>query len=101
MYAARAPAPTQMRVSVTRADCRHALSKLLLMDLGVGCAMFLQEFLMAGCWLLLKNPTNRQVLGNAFSANPASTKLAQGMMQKLQDTVDVADVNEAVGSFSC
>lgn len=51
---------------------------------------------MAGCWLLLKNPTNRQVLGNAFNANPASTKLAQGMMQKLQATVDVADVNEAV-----
>jgi hypothetical protein len=51
---------------------------------------------MAGCWLLLKNPTNRQVLGNAFSANPASTKLAKGMMEKLQATVDVADVNEAV-----
>jgi hypothetical protein len=53
---------------------------------------------MAGCWLLLKNPTNRQVLGNAFNANPASTKLAQGMMQKLQATVDVADVNEAVSA---
>lgn len=59
-------------------------------------ARTVQEFLMAGCWLLLKDPTNRQVLGNAFSANPASTKLAQGMMQKLQDTVEVADVNEAV-----
>lgn len=53
---------------------------------------------MAGCWLLLKNPTNRQVLGNAFSTNPGSTKLAQGMMQKLQATVDVADVNEAVSN---
>jgi hypothetical protein len=59
---------------------------------------WLQEFLMAGCWLLLKNPTNRQVLGNAFSTNPGSTKLAQGMMQKLQATVDVADVNEAVSN---
>jgi hypothetical protein len=51
---------------------------------------------MAGCWLLLKHPDNRKVLGNAFTTNPASSKLAQGMMQKLQDTVDVADVNEAV-----
>jgi hypothetical protein len=59
-----------------------------------------QEFLMAGCWLLLKNPTNRQVLGNAFSSNPASTKLAKGMMEKLQATVDVADVNEAVSSHN-
>lgn len=56
---------------------------------------------MAGCWLLLKNPTNRQVLGNAFSANPASTKLAKGMMEKLQATVDVADVNEAVSPHVC
>jgi hypothetical protein len=63
--------------------------------------MSLQEFLMAGCWLLLKNPTNRQVLGNAFNANPASTKLAHGMMQKLQATVDVADVNEAVSVAPC
>jgi hypothetical protein len=54
---------------------------------------------MAGCWLLLKNPTNRQVLGNAFSTNPASSKLAQGMVEKLQATVDVADVNEAVSSM--
>jgi hypothetical protein len=51
---------------------------------------------MAGCWLLLKNPTNRQVLGSAFTANPAASALTQGMMQKLQDTVDVANVNEAV-----
>lgn len=68
--------------------CRHACLSVAV----------LQEFLMAGCWLLLKNPTNRQVLGNAFSTNPASTKLAQGMVEKLQATVDVADVNEAVSS---
>lgn len=65
------------------------------------CWAYMQEFLMAGCWLLLKNPTNRQVLGNAFNTNPASTKLAQGMMQKLQATVDVADVNEAVSHGQC
>lgn len=45
---------------------------------------------------MLKNPTNREVLGKAFTANPASSKLAKGMMEKLQATVDVADVNEAV-----
>lgn len=53
---------------------------------------------MAGCWLLLKNPINRQHLSQAFTANPAATKLAQGMMQKLQDTVEVADVTEAVST---
>eukprot|EP00879_Flechtneria_rotunda_P023560 GHRR01024925.1.p1 GENE.GHRR01024925.1~~GHRR01024925.1.p1 ORF type:complete len:713 (+),score=291.71 GHRR01024925.1:1579-3717(+) len=53
------------------------------------------EYLMAGMWVLLKNPTNRRVLGGAFAVNPASSKIARNIMDKLQDTIDVADVSEA------
>jgi hypothetical protein len=56
------------------------------------------EYLMAGMWILLKNPSNRQVLGGAFKVNPAASKLTQGMMNKLQDTIEVADVNETVSA---
>jgi hypothetical protein len=59
------------------------------------------EYLMAGMWILLKNPSNRQVLGGAFKVNPAASKLTQGMMNKLQDTIEVADVNETVSCCSC
>ncbi|WIA12059.1 hypothetical protein OEZ85_012136 [Tetradesmus obliquus] len=58
------------------------------------------EYLMAGMWILLKNPSNRQVLGGAFKVNPAASKLTQGMMNKLQDTIEVADVNEAAEKLS-
>ncbi|KAF8071180.1 hypothetical protein HT031_001262 [Scenedesmus sp. PABB004] len=54
------------------------------------------EYLMAGMWILLKHPSNREVLGRAFKVNPAASALTQGMVEKLQDTIDVADVNEAV-----
>lgn len=56
------------------------------------------EYLMAGMWILLKNPSNRQVLGGAFQSNPAANKLTKNMMNKLQDTIDVADVSETVSS---
>ncbi len=56
------------------------------------------EYLMAGMWVLLKNPHNRQVLGSAFQTNPASSKLAASLADKLQDTIDVADVNEQVSN---
>lgn len=56
----------------------------------------LSAFWLAGMWILLKNPSNRQVLGGAFAVNPAASKLTKGMMDKLQDTIEVADVNEAV-----
>lgn len=54
------------------------------------------EYLMAGMWILLKIPSNRQVLGGAFKVNPAASLLTRNMMNKLQDTIDVADVNETV-----
>lgn len=53
-------------------------------------------YLLAGFWLLLKHPSNRAVLGSAFAHNPAASALAQGLMQKLQDTVELADVSDAV-----
>lgn len=54
------------------------------------------EYLMAGMWILLKHPSNRQVLGGAFQVNPAASKLTKNMISKLHDTIDVADVNETV-----
>ncbi len=54
------------------------------------------EYLMAGMWVLLKHPSNRAALGGAFSVNPAASALTRGMMDKLQDTIDVADVNDTV-----
>lgn len=54
------------------------------------------EYLMAGMWILLKHPDNRRVLGGAFQLNPAASKLAGAMVEKLQDTIEVADVNSQV-----
>ncbi len=58
----------------------------------------LQEYLMAGMWILLKEPANRRVLGSAFAANPGASTLAAALADKVNDTIDVADVNEQVGA---
>ncbi len=39
-----------------------------------------------------------QVLGGAFAVNPASSRLAASLADKLQDTIEVADVHEEVGN---
>ena len=55
-----------------------------------------RNLLQAGMWVLLKHPGNRAALGGAFAMNPAASALTRGMMDKLQDTIDVADVNDTV-----
>jgi hypothetical protein len=50
----------------------------------------------AGMWILLKTPHNRKVLGQAMQVNPAASKLVKGMVNKIQDTIDVAEVGEQV-----
>eukprot|EP00798_Chlamydomonas_sp_ICE-L_P023775 gene23775-9334_t len=53
------------------------------------------EFLMAGMWILLRNPDNRRVLGSSFNQNPALQKSGHtAMAGKLQDAIQVHDVNE-------
>jgi hypothetical protein len=51
---------------------------------------------MAGMWILLKDPGNRSALQRAFAAAPPSSKIAQTLAEKVNDTIDVADVNEQV-----
>lgn len=53
------------------------------------------EFLMAGMWILLRNPENRKVLGTSFSPNPANA-LAKNMMSKLNDAIMLHEVNDTV-----
>ena len=50
-------------------------------------------------WILLKHPANRAVLSGAFAVNPASSRLAAAMVEKLQDAVEVADVAERVNDL--
>jgi hypothetical protein len=52
-------------------------------------------------WILLKTPHNRRVLGQAMQVNPAASKLVKGMVNKIQDTIDVAEVGEQVRPARC
>ena len=51
------------------------------------------EFLMAGMWIMLRNPENRKALGTSFAVNPASPAAA-GMASKLNDAITLHDINE-------
>lgn len=51
------------------------------------------EFLMAGMWILLRNPDNRRVLGSSFNPNPASG-VAKGMMHKLNDAITLHEIHD-------
>lgn len=51
------------------------------------------EFLMAGMWIMLRNPENRKALGTSFAVNPACPAAA-GMASKLNDAIMLHDINE-------
>lgn len=52
------------------------------------------EFLMAGMWILLRNPENRKVLGTSFS--PAGGGATKNMMSKMNDAITLHDINQDV-----
>ncbi|MEW5306191.1 MAG: hypothetical protein WDW36_008675 [Sanguina aurantia] len=52
------------------------------------------EFLMAGMWILLRNPENRKVLGTSFS--PAAGGATKNMMSKMNDAITLHDINQDV-----
>ena len=62
------------------------------------------EYLMAGFWILLRNPANRKVLGQAFTTDPAHAA-AKSIAAQLNDAILLEEVNEAaqeqVGRIVC
>lgn len=50
------------------------------------------EFLMAGMWILLRNPANRKILGSSFTPNPAS-HMARNIMSKLNDAITLHEIH--------
>lgn len=79
-------------VAGTIAAAELSMYAALLMDSGNSEMI---EFLMAGMWILLRNPDNRKVLGSAFSTNPgASSSLGGGLVSKLNDAVVLHDIND-------
>ncbi|KAK9816567.1 hypothetical protein WJX72_002063 [[Myrmecia] bisecta] len=52
------------------------------------------EYLMAGLWILLRNPDNQAALSTAFETNPANNK-GMRLQHQMRDTIDVHIVSEA------
>lgn len=53
------------------------------------------EFLMAGMWILMKDPSNRRALAVSAESSPT---IYGAMAGQLKDVADVADVHEEVGT---
>ncbi|KAG1678758.1 hypothetical protein FOA52_012798 [Chlamydomonas sp. UWO 241] len=52
------------------------------------------EFLMAGMWILLRNPANRRCLGSSFSPTKGGGAGNSGMMSKLNDAITLHELND-------
>jgi hypothetical protein len=54
------------------------------------------EYLMAGMWILLRQPSNRKVLGQALSGMGEGANANTGLLDTLDDAIVVHDVTQEV-----
>jgi hypothetical protein len=54
------------------------------------------EYLMAGMWILLRQPSNRKVLGQALSGMGEGAGANTGLLDTLDDAIVVHDVTQEV-----